>query len=211
MKRSEIIEKIRPLIALYFKPTKFHNTQCNSYSLKHLFERLIKEYVSEQELIEAMHLEGYESRPYKPGAETLYFKVDALSVKRTNRISQGERFRMVGNKWGGYTLKKSNKMELLGKVFFAEFPGLPGFQLAMIVQKHDGDVYRCRVMYEGAPFYFFQEEAELLAADPRPATEFERLAIYPDELEQQKRNAIEAKRRQGPAVFPFRKDSGQVN
>lgn len=56
---NETIELLRPEIKKYFAKIKTANKNHSSYGLKHIAERHIGTYVSNGELIYAMHLEGY--------------------------------------------------------------------------------------------------------------------------------------------------------
>jgi hypothetical protein len=58
-KDNETIELLRPVIRKYFRETKTIYRQSSSYGIKHVAENHIGTYVSNGELIYAMHLEGY--------------------------------------------------------------------------------------------------------------------------------------------------------
>lgn len=60
---NETIELLRPEIRKYFAKIKTANRNHSSYGLKHIAERHIGTYVSNGELIYAMHLEGYKIFP----------------------------------------------------------------------------------------------------------------------------------------------------
>ena len=68
---------------------------------------------------------------------------------------------------------------LLNRVFFIEVPGNPGFQLALVVATYENAIYRCRLLIEGEPIYFFLEEAELLPLKPQPLETFDRIDWVP--------------------------------
>lgn len=55
----ETVELLRPEIKKYFAKIKSVNRNHSSYGLKHIVERHLGTYVSNGELIYAMHLEGY--------------------------------------------------------------------------------------------------------------------------------------------------------
>lgn len=56
---NEKVDLIRPEIKKFFRKTKTFNNDISSYGLKHVLERHIDNYVSNGELIYAMHLEGF--------------------------------------------------------------------------------------------------------------------------------------------------------
>ena len=94
---------------------------------------------------------------------------------------------------------------ILGKVIIVHTPLTPGFQLAIIIQKHKSGLYRLRMIIEGKdPVCFFLEESEVLAADPRPFSDYE-------VIESIKEDQLPPARKQRGGPFPFRKDAGEVN
>lgn len=58
-KENKTIELLRPAIRKYFRETKTIYRHSSSYGIKHVAENHIGTYVSNGELIYAMHLEGY--------------------------------------------------------------------------------------------------------------------------------------------------------
>lgn len=57
---NQTIELLRPEIKKYFSKTNSNNRNYNSYGIKHIAEKHLGTYVSNGELIYAMHLEGYQ-------------------------------------------------------------------------------------------------------------------------------------------------------
>lgn len=63
-KENETILHLRKLISKYLTKTEKPNMKINSYGMKHTVERIIDRYVSNGELIYAMHLEGFKIKRY---------------------------------------------------------------------------------------------------------------------------------------------------
>lgn len=72
------IDEIRQFISSKFSKIKSFNTRNSSYGLKHIVERAIGNYVSNGELIYAMHLEGYS---IKRTGINCYFNLSVKSLK----------------------------------------------------------------------------------------------------------------------------------
>jgi hypothetical protein len=101
------------------------------------------------------------------------------------------------------------KKIILGQIIPVRVEVMPGFQFAMIAQRHQGDIYRCRLLWEGEPYFFNLTAAEILEAGPRPAEDFKVMEALEPSAED--KIASRKKRQQGKGIFPYRKDSGQVN
>lgn len=97
---------------------------------------------------------------------------------------------------------------LLGKIFLAEFPKLPGFQLSMVVAQHGSDIYQCRLLVANIdPVYFFLEKSELEALNPQPAESFNRIDWVPVD-EQERLNEL-ARRKFPRGIMPITKMGSQ--
>lgn len=75
------VERLIPLCKSLFKPIKSLNKRHSSYSLKHVVENIIGDYVSNGELISAMIILGYSFKIAHYDSPNCYFNVSAKYKK----------------------------------------------------------------------------------------------------------------------------------